>query len=315
MPARPLLLATGDAASDALLRDLVAAFDSVFFGRIVGYYLLGSYADGTRLATSDLDLTVVFRDAFLSAGERAAAAQFCAEWTARAPVELDFEVEDEASLRQGTSPTLKLGSALLAGEDVRDTLPLVPRDEWTRDRMHTSYWRIIKLFGRPTPVTLPLTYPDASAEFYGYTARLTRLPDDSRVPGTRDLIRSVGWAATALIAWRAGQYVARKRDCYTLYERHIGGAHAALIRDVYKWCRDAWSCLIPVEPSERAHLRDICARTVTFENDFLRAYLAFLRQELAGPQAARDRVAETLAHVPLDLAIALTSDGLARHPS
>jgi hypothetical protein len=315
MPARPLLLATGDAASDALLRDLVAAFDSAFSGRIVGYYLLGSYADGTRLATSDLDLTVVFRDAFLSAGEHAAAARLGAEWAARASVELDVEVEDEASLRRGASPTFKLGSALLAGDDIRDTLPLVPLDQWTRDRMHTSYWRTIKLFGRPTPVTLPLAYPDASAAFYGYTARLTRLPDGSRVPGTRDLIRSVGWAATALIAWRAGQYVARKRDCHTLYERHIGGAHAALIRDVYTWCRDAWSCLIPAELPARAHLRDICARTLAFENDFLRAYLAYLRQELADPQAARDRATETLALVPLDLAVAPNSDGPSTHPS
>jgi hypothetical protein len=294
------LLVTGDDTADVLLHALVAAFDSAFPGRIAGYYLLGSYADGTRLATSDLDLTVIFRDAFLSAAERDAASRLCAEWTARSPIELDGEIEDEATLRHGASPTLKLGSTLLAGEDQRDSLPLVPLEEWTRDRMHTSYWRLIRLFGRPSPVTLPLTLPDPSADFFGYTARLTRLPDGRQVPGTRDLIRSVGWAATALLAWRAGQYIARKRDCHTLYAELIGGPHAALIRDVYVWCREAWRCLIPTDAEDRERLRDICVHTLAFENDFMRSYLAFLQQELAASAAARNRALETLALLPLD---------------
>lgn len=300
MTTRPLLLATGDERADTLLRAVVASFDAAFPNRILAYYLLGSYADGTSLPTSDLDLTVIFRGAFLSAEERADAGRLCAEWIARAPLELDVELEEEATLRRGASPTLTLGSTLLAGDDVRAALPLVPLDEWTRDRMHTSYWRVIKLFGRPVPVTLPLGLPDPTAEFYGYTTRLTRLRDGSQVPGTRDLIRSVGWAATALVAWRAGLYVARKRDCHQLYAAHIGGPHATLVRDVYIWCRDAWAGVVPSAGADRERLREICARTLAFENDFLRTYLAFLDQELAGAPAARARALEVLALVPLD---------------
>jgi Nucleotidyltransferase domain len=299
MLSRPLLLATGDERVDTLLGGIVAAFDAAFPARIAGYYVLGSYADGTRLATSDLDLTIVFRGAFDGNAERDAALRLCADWTARSPLELDLEVEDEATLRAGVSPTLKLGSMLLAGEDIRDSLPMLPLDEWTRDRMHTSYWRVVKLFGRPVPVTLPLAAPDPAAEFFGYTARLTRVPDGRQVPGTRDLIRSVGWAATALVAWRAGQYVGRKREAHRLYAQYIGGPHATLIRDVYIWCRDTWQCLIPADAEDRNRLRDICQRTLAFENDFVAAYVEYVTQELAGSPAARARALEVLTLLPL----------------
>jgi predicted nucleotidyltransferase len=47
-------------------------------------------------------------------------------------------------------------------------------------------------------------------------------------------------AATALLAWRAGVYVARKRDCHALGARHIGDEHGRLLADLYERCRGAW---------------------------------------------------------------------------
>jgi hypothetical protein len=54
--------------------------------------------------------------------------------------------------------------------------------------------------------------------------------------GTRDLICSTGWAATALVAQRAGHYVDRKRGCHALYAEHIGDEWSDLVRDLYECC-------------------------------------------------------------------------------
>jgi hypothetical protein len=64
-------------------------------------------------------------------------------------------------------------------------------------------------------------------EFFGYDHRPMRLANGSFEPSTRDLFRATGWAATALIAWRAGRYVARKSECHRLYQQFIGDEWAA----------------------------------------------------------------------------------------
>jgi hypothetical protein len=46
--------ATGDTRVDALLREIVASFESTFPGRERGYYVTGSYSDFSRVSASDL---------------------------------------------------------------------------------------------------------------------------------------------------------------------------------------------------------------------------------------------------------------------
>ena len=55
-----LLVTTGNRTVDQALRAAVEAFEAAFPDRIRGYYLEGSYADGTGLATSDADVVIVF---------------------------------------------------------------------------------------------------------------------------------------------------------------------------------------------------------------------------------------------------------------
>ncbi len=143
---------TGDERVDALLRATLTTFEAAFPRRVRGYYLLGSAADGTSVSTSDVDLVILFKDQFLDAAEREAAQQLRDQIASASPLEYDAELHDEASLREGSDPALKLGSQLLYGEDVRH-LPLVPIEDWARDRLHTSYWRVMRLFNRPTPPT------------------------------------------------------------------------------------------------------------------------------------------------------------------
>ena len=61
-----------------IVDQIVPAFEAAFPSRIRGVYVHGSYADDSAVATSDLDLIVLFKDAF-EQGEKARAEQVAAE--------------------------------------------------------------------------------------------------------------------------------------------------------------------------------------------------------------------------------------------
>ena len=294
-----LVASTGSAPMDALVQGALARVLVALPDRLRAVYALGSYADESAVSTSDLDLVFIVADGFRD-GEQARVQAILAECAARAEGELDGEVMDEAGLAAGVSPTLKLGSRLLWGEDVRQRLPLMPLATWTRDRMHTSYWRLAGLFARPAPLTMPLNFPDPGDEFYGYARRLVHLPDGALEPGTRDLMRAVGWMATALLAYQTGQYVATKRACATMYRAHIGDEWGDLLDDLALWVRGAWQYRIPAAPEDHARLRAICAHTLAFENHFLARYQRYTLAELRGNDPEGRRAAlEAQRRIPL----------------
>lgn len=288
-----------DSKGQQAARSVIAAFERAFPGRLRACYTIGSYADGSALATSDLDLTIIFASVFASPAERDAAqrlASVCAEQT---PIELDIEVEEEEELMREASPNLKLASVHIYGIDIRDRMALVPLERWTRDRMHSSWWRIARLFARPAAITPPLEYPEPAQPFLGYTRRVIRLADGREVPSTRDLIRLTGWAATALLALECGVYVARKRDVHPLYHERIGGPWDALISDIYTMCRSRWSYLIPDDQAERAQLCDLCEHTLLFERHFLARYTQYLISELQAGGVRATVACDVMRRAPL----------------
>ena len=280
---------TGNPAIDAMLIELITEFEAKLPGRISGYYVLGSYADGSGVKSSDLDIDLLLNPC--PPEDRQSAQELAQIWIERSFVELEIELEEKELLRQGVPPNFKYGSTLLYGEDVRDDLPLLSLPVWTRDRMHSSYWRTVHLFGRSTPIRFPLEYPDPQGEFFGYDARLLRLKDGREVPCTRDLIRLVGWSATGLLAWKAGKYVARKKDCHRLYQECFADEWGQLLQEIYEKCRGRWNYLIPEQETARRELREICARTLDFENHFLQQYKSFLLQEFASADPEGRRMA------------------------
>jgi len=289
----------GDPLVDATIAAVVTAFDVAFPSRLRAGYTLGSYADASAIGASDLDLTLVFAGA-LRDEERVRAERLAALCVQRSQLELDIEFEDERTLALGSSPNFKLGSALVWGEDIRAQTPLVSLAAWTRDRMHSSWWRVARLFARPVVICLPLEYPEPADPFRGYTRRTLRLANGDEVPCTRDLIRLTGWAATGLLALQSGVYVARKSDVHSLYREQIGGEWAELIEQMYTLCRLRWGYLIPAEPAERAQLCALCDQTLGFERAFAATYRAYLLAELASddPEATRSAV-EAMTHAPL----------------
>ncbi len=141
-------------------RAVYNAFTRRFPGRVRTCYAEGSLADGSRLATSDVDLVIVFADGFHDEEEHRQAEALAQSLNRDARVELDVTITDETALAHGVWPALKLASRLIAGVDMLPRFPLIAIDQWARERMHAAYWLTIKVHGRPEIVQLPLAYPD-----------------------------------------------------------------------------------------------------------------------------------------------------------
>lgn len=290
----------GDAQIDAVVGEVIRVYEGAFPGQIAGYYVEGSYADRTQLATSDIDLVLVFRQPFAHEEERKAAEQAWDRHNQGSTLEVDLVLTNEQKLRDGVNPNVKMGSLFVYGEDVCHRYPIVPIESWTSERMHASYWLLVNVYQRPKPVQLMLDFPDPVDEFYGYTNRTIHLPDGREVPCTRNLVRTTGWAATALLALQARQYAAKKRACVQLYREHIGDEWTSLLEEIETFCRDTWQYLIPDEPAAREHLRAICAHTLLFERHFLVLYKDYLlRQFHTTNQEQLDRAFWVQNHSPL----------------
>ncbi len=290
----------GHSQIDSVVQEVIQVYEDSFPGQITAYYVEGSYADQTSLSTSDIDLVIVFRNRFANAEARSAVERI---WTSKhvGTQEVDIAVVDEESLRGGVRPNLKLGSQLIYGQDVCSRYPLLPIEAWARERMHAAYWLLVKVYHRRTPVHLPLTFPSPSEEFYGYTNRTIRLPDGREVPCTRNLVRTTGWAATALLALQAGQYAGKKRDGVRLYRDHIGDEWSSLLEEIALSCRDEWQYLIPSASHARKHLREICEHVLRFEQHFLTRYTSYLLEQLRSTEQEHVRFAVWFQErLPLD---------------
>jgi len=269
----------GHSQIDTVVLKVIQMYENAFPEQIAAYYIEGSYADQTYLLTSDIDLVIIFHNRFAHEDTRQAAEQLW-ESNHRGATEVDITVLDEYSLQEGVHPGLKLSGRLIYGQDVCSAYPILPMEAWARDRMYAAYWLLINVYQRPTPVYLPLSYPSLADEFYGYTNRTLQLPDGQEVPCTRNLVRTTGWAATALLALRARQYAGRKRECSLLYRTYIGDEWSSLLEDIATFCRDKWQYLVPTESHERELLREICERTLYFEQHFLTFYKSYLLEQL-----------------------------------
>jgi hypothetical protein len=80
----------------------------------------------------------------------------------------------------------------------------------------------------------PLSYPDASDRFYGYTKkRIAAWYPAAMEQGTKELITGITRTATALLALRAHQYVGSKSASIRLYREHIADEWTEYLETVY----------------------------------------------------------------------------------
>lgn len=284
-----LQYATDDSVVNALLSDVITGIEAACPGRVAGYYLVGSYADGSTVRTSDLDLVAVVQ------GHDPAATATCiravaATVAAGAPVPLDVDTVSWERLRVGQAPLeairLRTASVPLAGADLRASLPLPALAVYRRLVTPAPYINFVQLIRGCERVTYPLDYPDPAGAFFGYDALRpsNRYSSDGR--GLKDLVNGMGWTATALVALYNGAYVAGKTAALRRYQADIGDEWTGLLADVYAFCRGRWAYLVPAAAPDRAALRAMCHRILAFENYYLACYRDYLLAELRGSDVA-----------------------------
>jgi hypothetical protein len=273
-----LLHGAGVANIDQVLCQVVCTFEAAFPNRIRGYYVGGSYANGSHVPTSDLDLFIVFREAFAE-GERARAERLGRHCARTSAAELELPITDEASLVGVNRMALKMDSALVYGEDVRDQIPLLQMADYVRQVSYRPLSYIGAVLRDSETLTFPVDYPDPQGVFYGYDREMGPYTG-TRTRGTKWLVVNVCWIATALIAIQARQYVAGKSHCAHRYRECVGDKWTGLVSAIYERCKLRWAYRIPGDRDGRRQLKALCRQTLGFENHYLDVYREYLLERM-----------------------------------
>jgi hypothetical protein len=279
MPALLLSPSPLDERTSALLQAGLTLLDLIFPERIKACYLTGSVLDGTAvtiagdaLNSSDIDIKIVLQGA-LTGLDRERFALWRTMCEQLGPFHLDqFDatVTSDMELSEQGHLTLKTASHLLYGEDIRATIALPPIETHLREAIklsmiHFATFRRLE----PEALSIPLQYPDLSGPYYGYDYHEPGYGDQ---PGTRLLVGSITWAATALVALKARQLAGTKRAAVSLYEQTINDAWYPLIRAIYQQCKLQWRYQIPDDRGGQAQLRALCYQVLAFEEYCIKTY-------------------------------------------
>ena len=285
MPGIALLASTGAERIDRVLRESIALIEQHLPDRVRGYYLVGSYAYGEALASSDIDVLVLLEQEPAPEDRQrfAIAREACRRMST---VPLDLSLGSEAKLLRVGGVWFQTASLLLYGEDVRPRVPRKPVANHIRDMMHAVYPLLARVRGAPAYLTFPLDYPDPAGVVYGYDARYR--DDDVHCTPTKDLVSNVLAAANALTLMAAQRYAGsgKKSDIPRQYAIWVGGEWATLVADVFDRCRIGWGYRIPEAEADLGNLRGICRQALRFENAFLERYRDWLLAELRSDDPA-----------------------------
>jgi hypothetical protein len=287
-----LLHSTGHPRIDGILQGMIGLFELTFPTRIRSYYLVGSYARGAAGPLSDIDLRVIFRETFLE-GEEAMMLQVRAYCRQISPVPLDCPPLSEARLATDKDwlhePLgIQAEGVLLYGDEIRNQWPPPDFAAYVRNVTAVPIARFHALRQSAPPLVYPMAYPDADGEYYGYD----QLDNYSGVRTLKPWIHAVGFVATCLLALQAGQIVAGKEEWLPRYQQRIGDEWADWLATVYRKGAQEWGYHIPVAPADKTLLRDLCRKTLHFENHYLQRYLAYLAEEADAADASRRTFAD-----------------------
>lgn len=274
-----LVYSTGNARTDAMLRGAVGIFEAAFPGRIRGYYLFGSHMDGSAVGISDLDIFVVFKDDFLDEQEAERARRLWHACSHLSAVQCDLLSFSERHLFTEGHFRLKSASILIYGEDVRERMPLLSLDTYLHVYAHAPTACMSQVLRRTDTLVYPLHYPDPFGSFYGYEYHDARMSKN----GGRSIkgwVNTVCWIATIIVAFQSGRMIGTKAESVRAYRESVGDHWAAFVEAVYTNGKTAWGYQVPGDPVERALLRDLCQKTLAFENHSLALYRLYLLQQL-----------------------------------
>ena len=267
-----LRTSTGDQQVDDTLRRIVGLCEVSFPGRIRAYYLVGSYALGTAVSTSDIDLVVVFKHTFQAdEKERAGAFKACCDHISPVKVDIATYTEQQILCQHKYGAGFAFTRRLIYGTDFEQEIPPPPIESYTLGIMQGAYSVLKHLHGGKDVNSDTLDYPDPEDDFYGYTGPL-RLRDGTTREGVYPLVANMCLAASAIIAFKAGHYVNGKSQCVVSYKAYINDEWTPFLEELYTTGREKWEYLVPDDETDRQQLRRLCKQAHQFERHFLSIY-------------------------------------------
>jgi hypothetical protein len=163
-----------------------------------------------------------------------------------------------------------------------------------------------------------LQHIDPHGRFFGYDQWETPGSDGLDQPSTKLLVASVGWTATAIVAFRTGRYVRDKATCVDLYQKHVTDEWTQLVTEVHELCRNHWHYQIPSSDVDRQKLRSLCDQALAFQNHFLMLYRGYQLTELASGDPNRQKLAaerlQQIVFTDQEVASALAKAGFSPAP-
>ena len=251
-----------------LLDGTIGLLETIFPHRIRAFYLTGSFAEGTAVANSDLDLIVVFKGTF-QGDEADHLRQVRHHASKLSLIRLDLTPKNEVDLMAKGATGLKLAGKFLYGQDIRDQVPFEPLAQYRQDVMRGffSYQREIR--GDVEAPSLPVVYPDPDSEFYGYEKFGNWHGGECFTPGTRLLINLITLGATVSLTILHKARAGSKMQAITKYQRLIGDEWADWLAELYQLAKIELHYTLPLETAVRHQLRHLIQRTPDFENMIL----------------------------------------------
>ena len=312
-----LMASTNIRSVDELLQDFIERCEATFPTRVRSYYLGGSYSDGTGIDngaspnSSDADVFVLFRG-IVTEDETAMFQQIVTESRLVSPISLDTHAYSEQDLLSTPEPEatqlsfldalIKHASVLIYGEDIRTSLPSVPFSHYVLDVIESGIYhigiprqRIELAYPLPTPLNVPLVYPDADGEFYGYDSVPSR---PATPPATRVLVGIATWIATFILALETGHYAGQKSQSVALCKKYLpDDERIQLVTSIYDNCKLGWRYNIPDGKEDRELLRALCGNVLALENEYLQICHDFMLEQLRHDGDVERQVARILESI------------------
>jgi len=262
MAPEDLLFQLGIPLADDVLRGIVGIFAHAFPGRIRAAYLVGSYADGSAVALSDLDIRLVFRGAFQE-GEEDRFRQMRDSCRLLSPIEIDMPPLSEDRLQFDPAwmhEVIDIGTngRLLYGRELRSDLPIVDFETYFYHLTDAPLMFMSRVH-QVNPLRFPLDYPEPVEPLYGYDGA------KGKNKSLKMLVHIAGFVATCLIGMKAGRIVTKKKDWLPMYRVHIDDEWTSFLATLYGRCKEEWGYIVPTEDGDLQFLRETCRQALRFE--------------------------------------------------
>lgn len=268
---------TSDERLNQRLAALINILELIFPERIRAYYLSGSALNGTMVKHSDLDVIAVFRGEFAD-GEADKLRMVRRDLTALSEVRYDIVPRCEAQLKREGVTGLKLATAFLYGDDLRDEIPLEPVAKFRHDVLHGFVYYARELRGHIDQLKYPLTCPDAADFYYGYTT-FGNWDGTAYTAGTRIIINCITLGATARVLQETGERCTSKLEAVQRYQETIGGRWGEWLVEVFKLCKLEWEYDLPTTTAAQKKLQTLLGQMADYENAVLEAFRDILTAE------------------------------------